>query len=265
MRIRLFPFALFVASGTSAQGTFCDPQGNVAIFSNYDGGALTINVDQDIPDLHIGIVSYEFAVINITGPFASNVVAVRWAGYNGNNDHCGTGAITQSTVIGGVTSGITDIVVMPASTLTNANGYPIIICAYSCDISTQQGGCNTVDQVADYFLDAWGGDLYFHRTQYGCWNTTWDISAGGNCCVGQLSTGIGTAASDDGWSIHPVPADNMLTSDRPGRFDVLDVHGRSVKRIPELTSFIPVNDLAPGSYQLRSAENGRSRRFIVAR
>lgn len=77
MRTVLFPLPLMLASAAICQGTFCDPQGNVAIFSNYDGGALTINVDQDIPDLHIGIVSYEFAVIHITGPFVSEVVEVR--------------------------------------------------------------------------------------------------------------------------------------------------------------------------------------------
>ncbi|MBP7514989.1 MAG: T9SS type A sorting domain-containing protein [Flavobacteriales bacterium] len=265
MRAVLFPFTILFSFATLAQGTFCDPQGNVAIFSNYDGGALTINVDQDIPDLHIGIVSYEFAVISITGPYVSNVVAVQWAGYNGNNDHCGTGAITQSTVIGGVTSGISDVVVMPPSTLANTNGYPLIICSYNCDISTQQGGCNTVDQVADYFLDAWGGNLLFHLTQYGCWGGVYDISDGGNCCVGQLPTGVEDRGAIGRWSVHPVPASDVLMSDRPGRFDVLDVNGRLVKRITAVSTAIPVSDLAPGSYQLRSAEDGQSRRFIVHR
>lgn len=265
MRAVLFPPALLLSFTTFAQGVFCDPQGNVAIFSNYDGGGLTINVDQDIPDLHIGIVSYEFAVINITGPFVGNVTAVRWAGYNGDNDHCGTGAITQSTVIGGVTSGISDVVVIPPATLANPNGNALIISSYACDVDQEQGGCNTVDQVVDYFLDAWGGNLYFHRTQYGCWNSTWDISEGGNCCVGQLSTGIASAFSSEDWSVHPVPASDVLRTNRPGRFDVLDVQGRLIKRIPAVSSAIPVNDLAPGSYQLRSADNGQSRRFNVQR
>ncbi len=265
MRAVLFPFTIMFSFAMLAQGTFCDPQGNVAIFSNYDGGALTISVDQDIPDLHIGIVSYEFAVISITGPYASNVVAVLWAGYNGNNDHCGTGAITQSTVIGGVTSGISDVVVMPPSTLTNANGYPLIICSYSCDSSTQQGGCNTVDQVADYFLDAWGGNLLFHHTQYGCWSGVYDIGDGGNCCVGQLPTGIAVHDRNDSWSVHPVPASDVLIVDRPGRFDVLDINGRLIKRISAVAASILVNDLVPGSYQLLSLDDGERHGFIVRR
>ena len=265
MRTCLLPLLLIMTSNSFAQGPFCDPQGNVAIFSNYDGGALTINVHQDIPDLHIGIVSYEFAVISITGPYASNVVAVQWAGYNGNNDHCGTGAITQSTVIGGVTSGISDVVVMPPATLDNPNGNPNIVCSYNCDIDQEPGGCNTVDQVVDYFLDAWGGNLLFHLTQYGCWGGVYDFSDGGNCCVGQLAAGIEGRNGSGAWSLHPVPAGDLLMTDTPGRFEVLDVNGRLIKRLPRVSEVIPVNDLAPGSYQLRSVEDGRSRRFIVWR
>ena len=179
--------------------------------------------------------------------------------------HTSTGAITQNTVIGGVTSGISDIVVMPSATLTNSNGYPLIICSYSCDISTEQGGCNTVDQVADYFLDAWGGNLLFHLTQYGCWGGVYDISDGGNCCVGQLSTGVEDRRGDAAWSVFPIPANELLMTDRPGRFDVLDVHGRPVKKITTATTAIPVNELAAGSYLLRSVDDGQKRRFIVSR
>jgi hypothetical protein len=32
----------------------CDPAGNLFLLSNYDGGIVTINVDQDIPNLGIG-------------------------------------------------------------------------------------------------------------------------------------------------------------------------------------------------------------------
>ncbi|MEY3153196.1 MAG: hypothetical protein RLZZ333_1793, partial [Bacteroidota bacterium] len=36
-------------------GNFCNPNGNLFVFSNYDGGILTINVDQNIPNLKIGM------------------------------------------------------------------------------------------------------------------------------------------------------------------------------------------------------------------
>lgn len=58
MRPAVLPFLLILPWAAHAQGMTCDPQGNVAIFSNYDGGALTISVDQNIPDLKIGVVSY---------------------------------------------------------------------------------------------------------------------------------------------------------------------------------------------------------------
>jgi len=40
-------------------GSVCNPSGNLIIYSNYDGGILTINVDQNIPNLIIGISTYE--------------------------------------------------------------------------------------------------------------------------------------------------------------------------------------------------------------
>jgi hypothetical protein len=48
----------------------CDQDGNVVIYSNYDGGTLNINCDQNIPNLKIGICTYEPVIVNIDGPFA---------------------------------------------------------------------------------------------------------------------------------------------------------------------------------------------------
>lgn len=262
MRNPLHFWPVLLTSAAFAQGSFCDPQGKVALFSNYDGGALTINVDQDIPGLRIGIVSYEFAVISITGPYASNVVEVQWAGFNGSNDHCGTGAITQSTVITGVTAGASQVVVYPPATLSNPNGWPNILCAYSCDISSEQGGCNTVDQVVDYFMELWGGTLLFHHTQYGCWGGVYDISDGGNCCVGQLSTGMeGPALPPLAFTLDPGGA--WLAIDRPLPFEVLDAHGRSVAR-SDRGARACVAHLPAGVYLLR-ATDGRVARFAMSR
>lgn len=60
----------------------CNGTGNIVIYSNYDGGTLNINVDQDIPDLKIGICTYEPVEVNISGPFAGNVAEVLYAGFN---------------------------------------------------------------------------------------------------------------------------------------------------------------------------------------
>ena len=49
----------------------CNPAGNVIVFSNYDGskettlGRLNIVVDVNIPNLKIGICSYEYDLLSI--------------------------------------------------------------------------------------------------------------------------------------------------------------------------------------------------------
>jgi gliding motility-associated-like protein len=53
-----------------------------------------------------------------------------------------------------------------------------------CDTTINAGGGNTPDEVVYYFLNATGGILLFHQTQYACWlNETVDVSTGGNCCI----------------------------------------------------------------------------------
>jgi hypothetical protein len=186
--IALFAVIGFYAAA-SAQN-FCNMSGNLIIYSNYDGGELNINIDQNIPDIKIGVVSYEFVHINITGAFAGNVTEVRWAGYNGNNNHCSL-SVPYSTTITGVANNVDTIINYPPAGYSNPNGYNFIICNYSCDNTTNQGGCNTPDQIVYYFQNAFPGSvLYYHHTQYGCWNSssTFNISSGGNCCI--LPTGL---------------------------------------------------------------------------
>ncbi len=171
---------------TSAQSQFCYPNGNVVIYSNYDGGVLNINVDQNIPNLRIGIVTYEATTINITGTFVGNVDSVMYVGYDANNNHCTNSPAT--TTVTGVPAGIVKLYKnnpFQTSTLSNPNGYGFIICNYKCDSAGNNGGCNSADQIAHYFITQFGGSLYFHFTQYGCWaNLGYTISSGGNCCQG---------------------------------------------------------------------------------
>ncbi len=158
----------------------CDPNGNLIIYSNYDGGVLNINVDQNIPNLKIGICSYEGVTINIAGTYVGNVTAVRYAGYNGANAHCSMSAI--NTTINGVPAGITSINIYPPSTIIVPNGSSNIVCAYQCNLGNN-GGCNTTGQVAHYFLTHLGGTLRYQMAQYGCWSGTQLVSTGGNCCL----------------------------------------------------------------------------------
>ncbi len=183
LHISTITLVLFYSSfENSAAQTFCYPNGNVIIYSNYDGGYLNIDVDQNIPNLKIGITTYEKCEINISGAYASNVQEVIYAGYNGNNDHCNP--TPPTTAIYGVPSAITSIVILPPVTWSNSNGYYYIVCNYSCDSATYQGGCNTPDQIVHYYLTQFGGSLYYHFTQYGCWGNTLHVSDGGNCCIG---------------------------------------------------------------------------------
>ncbi len=177
----------------------CNAAGNVVIFSNYDGsretvaGRLNINVDVNIPNLKIGICSYERVTVNIGGAFAGNVTQVIYAGYNGTvNCNCywpsTPAGCMVTTTITGVAAGIISYVVYPPATVNDPNGWPNILCAYQC-AGGNQGGCNTAGQVVGYFMSAFGGGNTFraHETQYNCWaGATKNISTSGNCCQNTL-------------------------------------------------------------------------------
>lgn len=186
----------FFISQTSAQN-FCNSNANIAIYSNYDGGKLVIDVDTPITNLKIGIVSYEADSIVLQGTYLNNVTAVEWAGYNGSNNHC-IGQSPPATVIVG--SPVVPVYsVNPTVTYSNPFGYSSIDCNFSCDVLSSQGGCNTADQVSDYFFHQFGTNtLLFHYTQYGCWSGTYLISEGGNCCA----VPIGTSVEEELVSVH---------------------------------------------------------------
>jgi PKD repeat protein len=176
-----FVFSMFFPTIIFAQ-QICNPNGNLVVFSNYDGGSLNIVVDANIPNLKIGIVSYEAVAINISGPFASNVTGVIYAGYNANNNHCNPNVPT--TTISGVAMSLVNVQIMPPANVPDPNGYGLIICAYNCTSTGSAGGCNTAQQITGYFLSAFpGAILHSHRTQYACWSGTNTIANGGNCCI----------------------------------------------------------------------------------
>jgi len=213
-----------------AQSVTCDTTANVIIYSNYDGGTLNINVDKNIPNLKIGVTTYEAVKIAISGPFAGNVTEVRYAGYNGTNDNCSQGV--TNTSIAGVAGNLDTIILYPPAGYSNPNGYQFIICNYSCSNTTNQGGCNTPDQIVYYYTNAFGGTLNYHHTQYGCWSpsSTYSVSAGGNCCI---MPGSGVSQVDaNKLNIFPNPATNEIHVEMPGYPDVdlylTDVLGNKV-------------------------------------
>ena len=187
----------FSATLAHAQGSLCNANGNLVVFANYDGGVLNINCDVNIPNLKIGVCTYEPVTVNITGAFASNVTEVRYAGYVAtNNNHCNNSPST--TTITGVPSNISSVNFLPPATLSNPNGWTSIVCAYSCNTTSSQGGCNTADQVVDYFQTTMGGTLRSYFTQYGCWSSSaYTVSNGGNCCPAGTSCAITVSTGPD--------------------------------------------------------------------
>ena len=190
--------SLLISSPLYGQSSFtpnCDPTGNWILFANYDGGNLNIVVDQNIPNLKIGICTYEPVNVTFSGPFASTVTEVLYAGFNSaqNNNNCGFPITTSSFT--GINPAILTVNVAPPVTIIsppNPNYFNIpngwnngIICLYSCNVDANQGGCNTVDQVLAYFQSQFGGVLRGLNVQYNCWdsNTPLTVSAqAGNCC-----------------------------------------------------------------------------------
>ncbi len=174
----------------------CNQNGNVVIYSNYDGGTLNINCDQNIPNLKIGICTYEPVIVNINGPFVGNITEVLYAGFNSNqnNNNCGLGNFTTS--ISGVSPALVQILTAPPLDYspTHQNGQAftsslMVGVSGQCDTIYYAGGGNTPDEVVAYFLNAFNGDLRFHHTQYNCWLTEiYDLSDGGTCCTDPFVT-----------------------------------------------------------------------------
>jgi gliding motility-associated-like protein len=190
----------------------CNTQGNVVIYSNYDGGILTINCDENIPNLKIGICTYEPIQVSLTGPFVGNVTQVLYAGFNSvqGNNNCGLGDFPTS--ITGVNPGIVQILTAPSvgdydpyhsnghggwGNINSGAGLMVGVSG-QCDTLYPAGGGNTPDEVVYYFMTELGGSLQFHYTQYSCWlNETLDISDGGNCCINPLTPSWDIVVSND--------------------------------------------------------------------
>ncbi len=195
----LFAFSV-ICSNTFGQNPTCSPNGNLLLFSNYDGGELNINIDQNIPNLKIGVCTYEPVRITISGPFASNVSQVLYAGFNSiqNNNNCNIGNFPTSII--GVPLSNQSILTVPPVTLNNPNGSNFgIACGYSCDVNSYQGGCNTIDQIEDYFLTQLGGTLYSLNAQYCCWLSSdiYQVSQlAGSCCNSSIGSLTLTSATN---------------------------------------------------------------------
>jgi gliding motility-associated-like protein len=200
--MKFFSFFVCLLAAVLLSGQTCESTGKVVIFSNYDGGYLNININQNIPDLKIGIASYEPTEVNIYGDFASNVSEVHYVGYfplqGTGNFHCDAALATGS--INAPAGANTSIVSLPPPTLLTAldpelgafgitigDNTSITSCS-SCNNDTYQGGSNTAEQIGDYFVNYFGGELLFLKTQYPCWCGEYNLDLPPSCCF-EVATG----------------------------------------------------------------------------
>lgn len=255
----LLPFA-----AKAQVGAFCDTTSNVIVYSNYDGGILNLNIDQNIPNLKIGVCTYEAVQINISGTYAGNVTGVWYAGYNGNNDNCNLGV--TNTTISGVPNPVDTITIYPPATVSDPNGSPNMVCGYSCT-SGNQGGCNTAQQVAGFFMTKFGTtSIRYHRTNYNCFpSSTVAISSGGNCCLVPVVNAVAPEAQQPALKVYPNPVDlgsaaeqvtietGLLTELDVRVVDVLGrtvLHTRLQDNNAQTRWNLPLGGLASGVYML---------------
>lgn len=252
-----YSFVAFLFSSFAVAQTICNPTGNLIIFSNYDGGTLNINLDAPMSNIKIGVLSYEGVNINISGIGASAVTAVAYVGFNANNAHCGS--VINTNITGTPGGSVNTITFAPPTSLSNPNGNANMVCASSCSITTDQGGCNTVDQVEDYFLDLFpGSTIFMHKVQYGCWSGTQNVTGGGTCCA--LTTGINALVEDKNTFVFPNPATDNITLSfaapvNKANVSVVNVAGQIVKEINNVSGnaiTIDIISLPAGIYSVET-------------
>ena len=273
-----------VADGTSSRPMFgvsrqggginCNPDGNWLLISNYDGGILNVIVDEDIPNLKIGICTYEPVNATFSGPFVANITEVRYAGFNSaqNNNNCGF-PISTST-FSGINSALVEVQELPPVTIISP---PIpndpfnqpygnntgIVCAYSCEVLNSQGGCNTVDQVVDYFQTQFGGSLRGLAIQYCCWSaeTPYRVSnISGNCCS-STSTGIATVTYPTGpFCVGDADVSPTITGDNSGTFYSVP-EGLNINAA---TGLVNLTTSVPGSYQIVYANQVNCNEILIS-
>jgi len=248
-----------VNCNTTTSPVNCDTTGNWFLFGNYDGGKLNIIVDQNIPNLKIGICTYEPVIVTFSGPFVGNITDVYYAGTNSSafSNPCGFPITTTSFV--GVNSSLTTVDVIPpvniisppnpANIGNQPNGFNFgVIGVFSCDVNTYQGGANTIDQVVDVFQTRFGGSLRGLKVQYCCWSDTLPYSLSnvtGSCC--NTTPGIATLSYPPGpfcsGSGQVVPT---LLGDSSGTFFA----NPSGLIINTNTGVIDVTGSSPGTYEV---------------
>ncbi len=158
---------------------------NLALFANREGGIVSISVDTFVPNLYIGVVSYGNVKINVTGPFASFVAGIFYAGFDASTLNIIDDTTTSTSIVSTPSSIPNRISQQPLAVTSNPFGNPNIVCGYTCSTNTFQNGCNTADQIISYFQSRVPSptSLILYETEYVAWaNAVLPISSGGSCC-----------------------------------------------------------------------------------
>lgn len=139
---------------------------NIFLFSNYEGGTYTLEVDQNLPNIQIGIVAYEPSHVTLTGPYVGNVSVVRMVSFKSG----------ESTVQGIDAS---KVQILPRQPVTHRQPYggTHLYCATGRRILSWSGGCNSTTQVEEYFLAQFEEvSVLSHTSQYGAFSGALPLS-----------------------------------------------------------------------------------------
>ncbi|RKH79813.1 hypothetical protein D7Y21_33160, partial [Corallococcus sp. AB045] len=152
----------YVPEGGSASVSVSTPftvsltAGNIFLFSNYEGGNFTLVVDQDLPNIQLGIATYHPATVTLTGPYVNNVSTVLLAGY-----------ASGATVVGIDAARVQRV---PAEPVTRQQPYSNnrLVYATGWRIGTWPGGGgNSKTQIEEYFMSKFGEvSVLSHMSQY---------------------------------------------------------------------------------------------------
>jgi len=160
-----------VACPACGTGLFCradshcpTPATNVIVIGNYQGGTFTIDVDQHLPGLGIGLVSYDSMAVTIGGAYASDVVQVVHAGYD------------PGTTVSGVPAADFADFHLPSAT---PDGGPLDLIVDDIPPVVGDSGSSVIPQYFETTMG--GGTLVFHQCQYEAYSGTLKVSQGGTC------------------------------------------------------------------------------------
>ncbi|WP_375754335.1 hypothetical protein [Corallococcus exercitus] len=153
--LRYMPEGSTASASISTPFTVSLTAGNIVLFSNYEGGIFTLVIDQNLPNIQVGIVSYHPTAVTLTGPYVGNVSSVQVRSY-----------LSGSSVQGIDASRVT---LLPAEPVTVEQAYASsqIICSTGLRINTWSNSCNTTTQIEEYFMSKFGEvSLLTHMTGY---------------------------------------------------------------------------------------------------